>query len=223
MLRKNQIFVILILIIVIAIFSFFYFKNRNTFIKEDIFSLPKGTVLTEAQKQKFEEAKAILEDDPSNAEALIKIAQVKYDIYDLEGSKKVYLKALEFKPDDLLILNNLADIYNQLKDYENAEKILLKLTETSPGWINGFRELKTLYRFHLKEKYPQIEGILLKGLEGNKELYGEAPVDFYAMLATFYKDTGQKEKAIPYYEKVLELDPNNEGAKIDLEELKKSS
>jgi len=223
MLRKNQIFVILILIIVIAIFSFFYFKNRNTFIKEDIFSLPKGTVLTEAQKQKFEEAKAILEDDPSNAEALIKIAQVKYDIYDLEGSKKVYLKALEFKPDDLLILNNLADIYNQLKDYENAEKILLRLTETSPGWKNGFRELKSLYYFHMKEKYPQVEGILLKGIEANKKLFGEAPVDFYAMLAVFYKDTGQKGKAIPYYEKVLEMDPTNEGAKIDLEELKKSN
>jgi len=221
MLRKNQIFVILILIIVIAIFSFFYFKNRNTFIKEDIFSLPKGTVLTEAQKQKFEEAKAILEDDPSNAEALIKIAQVKYDIYDLEGSKKVYLKALEFKPDDLLILNNLADIYNQLKDYENAEKILLRLTETSPGWKNGFRELKSLYYFHMKEKYPQVEGILLKGIEANKKLFGEAPVDFYAMLAVFYKDTGQKGKAIPYYEKVLELDPTNEGARIDLEQLKK--
>ena len=222
MLKKYQIFII-VLLLTIIIGLFFYFKNRKIFNKEDIFFLPKGVTLTEEQQRKFNEAKEALQNNPNDVDALIKIAQLKYFFNNLEGAKKVYLRALSLKPDDLLILNNLADIYNQLKDYENAEKILLKLTETSPGWINGFRELKSLYRFHMKEKYPRIEGILLKGLEENKELYGEAPVDFYAMLATFYKDTGQKEKAIPYYEKVLELDPNNEGAKIDLEELKKSS
>jgi len=220
MLKKYQIFII-VLLLTIIIGLFFYFKNRKIFNKEDIFFLPKGVTLTEEQQRKFNEAKEALQNNPNDVDALIKIAQLKYFFNNLEGAKKVYLRALSLKPDDLLILNNLADIYNQLKDYENAEKILLKLTETSPGWINGFRELKSLYRFHMKEKYPRIEGILLKGLEENKELYGEAPVDFYAMLATFYKDTGQKEKAIQYYEKVLELDPSNEGAKMDLEELKK--
>jgi len=224
--KKYQIFII-ILILIGGVFL--YLKNINKKEipeipkKEEIFTLPAGAVLNSEQQQKFKEAKEALGKNPNDAEALIKIAQLKYFFNDLEGAKKVYLKALEFKPDDLLILNNLADIYNQLKDYENAEKILLKLTETSPGWLNGFRELKSLYYFHMKEKYPQVEGILLKGIEANKKLFGEAPVDFYAMLAVYYKDTNQKEKAISYYEKVLEMDPTNQGAKIDLEEVKKSN
>ena len=225
MLKKYQIFIIVLILIIGGIF--FYRENiknkgnKEIPFEEELFSLPKDAVLNEEQQKKFNEAKDTLQNNPNDADALIKIAQLKYFFNDSEGAKRVYLKALEFRADDLLILNNLADIYNQLKDYENAEKILLKLTETSPGWLNGFRELKGLYFFHMKEKYPRIEGILLKGLEENKKLFGEAPVDFYSMLAVYYKDTNQKEKAISYYEKVLELDPNNEGAKIDLEELKK--
>jgi len=225
--NMKKIYLILIIIsILIAGGVFFYVGKINkkeiseTPKEGKLFSLPKDVVLNEEQQQKFNEAKEALEKNPNDADALVKIAQLKYYFNDLEGAKKLYLKALELKPEDLLILNNLADIYNQLKDYENAEKILLKLTETSPGWKNGFRELKSLYKFHMPEKYSQIEGILLKGIESNKKAFGEAPVDFYSMLAVYYDDTNQKDKAIQYYEKVLEMDPTNEGAKMALNRLK---
>jgi len=225
--KKYQIFIIVLILIIGGVF--FYVKNINkkeipeTPKEEELFSLPKDAVLNEEQQKKFNEAKEVLEKNPNDADALIKIAQLKYFFNDLEGAKKVYLKALELSPNDTLILNNLGDIYNQQKEYENAERMYLKIIEVNPNWRNAYRELKTLYRFHLKEKYPQVEGLLLKAIEDNKKAFGEAPVDFYSMLAVFYKDTGQKEKAIPYYEKVLEMDPTNEGAKIDLEELKKSN
>jgi len=220
--NKKKILVISSLIILILIASgfFFYSKNKKTPANENIFSLPEGMVLTEEQQKKFDEANAALKINPEDADALIKIAQLKYYFNDLEGAKTVYLKVSELKPGDILVLNNLADIYDQLKDYDNEEKILLKLTEANSGWINGFRALKNLYAFHMKEKYPQMESILLKGIEANKVVYGEAPVDFYSMLAVVYQDTGNNEKAIEYYEKVLELDPKNEGAKIELEKLK---
>jgi len=220
--NKKKILVILLLIasVLIALGIFSYLKNKKTPNNENVFSLPEGAVLTEEQQIKFEEANTALKINPNDAEALIKIAQLKYYFNDLEGAKTIYLKVSELRPDDILVLNNLADIYDQLKDYDNEEKILLKLIETNPGWINGFRALKNLYAFHMKEKYPQMESILLKGIESNKVVYGEAPVDFYSMLAVVYQDTGNNEKAIEYYEKVLDLDPENEGAKMELEKLK---
>ncbi|TSC52898.1 MAG: hypothetical protein LiPW39_507, partial [Parcubacteria group bacterium LiPW_39] len=41
-----------------------------------------------------------------------------------------------------------------------------------------------------------------------------------ASLAGYYRDTGQTQKAIEYYEKLVKLTPNNETARQDLEELK---
>ncbi|MCK4454183.1 tetratricopeptide repeat protein [Candidatus Parcubacteria bacterium] len=220
--KKYQIFFLIVLILLIAVAGFFLYQRHQPASEEnEIFSLPEGVILTENQQIKFDDAKNSLKANPNDHLALIAIAQVKYQVQDLDGAEKVYLMALEIQPTNTLILNNLGDIYNQQKEYENAEKMYLKIIEVNPNWRNAYRELKTLYRFHLKEKYPQIEGFLLKAIEDNKKVFGEAPVDFYSMLAVYYKDTSQKEKAIPYYEKVLELDPNNEGAKIDLEELKK--
>ena len=40
------------------------------------------------------------------------------------------------------------------------------------------------------------------------------------MLTTYYQDRGENEKAIEYYEKILELSPTNEGAKLELEILR---
>jgi tetratricopeptide (TPR) repeat protein len=224
---KNKPLILFIILMLIAGGVFLYRENikneenKEIPFEEELFSLPKDAVLNEEQQNKFNEAKEALKINPNDAPALIKIAQLKYFFNDLEGAKKVYLKALELNPTNTLVLNNLGDIYNQQGEYENAEKMYLKIIEISPNIINAYRELKTIYRFHLKEKYSQIEGPLLKAIEDNKKVFGEAPVDFYSMLAVYYKDTDQKEKAIPYYEKVLELDPTNEGARIDLEELKK--
>ncbi len=209
-----------ILVIALAlILSGIYFLRIGKSAGQDFLSLPEGAVLTEDQKTKYNEAIGALKQNPQDAQALVKVAQVKYAIMDLEGSEKVYLKALEIMPNDTLILNNLGDIYNQLQDYPRAEEMYLKLIEINPKWLNAYRELKSIYKFHLKEEYPSLEGILLRGLQESQEFGGEGKLDFYSMLAVFYKDTNQKEKAIEYYEKVLELDPSNQGARIDLEAL----
>ncbi len=222
MLGKYKSFFIIILFLIITAGFFFYTRTKKTPAEEKLFSLPEGVILTEEQQKKFDEAKAILKKNPNDTEAWISIAQVKYGVRDLEGAKKVYLRALELQPTNTLILNNLGDIYNQQKEYEKAASMYLKIIETTPKWVSAYRELGFIYRYHLKERYPEMEEILLKGLEVSKEFIKEGRVDFYAMLAIFYQETEQKQKAIEYYEKVIELDPENEGARIALEQLKQS-
>lgn len=57
-------------------------------------------------------------------------------------------------------------------------------------------------------------------LELNVELFPESP-NVYDSLAEAYMKSGEKKKAIEYYNKSLELDPGNENAKEKLKELDK--
>lgn len=223
MLKKYQnIIIILILTVLIGVGIFVYKQETQPPEQEELFSFSEGIVLTQEQQVKFNEAKIALEINPQDALAVVAIARLKYELSDLEGAEKAYLMALEIQPTNTLILNNLGDIYNQKKEYEKAAEMYLRIIKNNPKWINAYRELAAIYFYHLPDKYPEMEEILLKGLEKNKEFTGEAPVDFYSMLAVYYNERGEKEKAIEYYERVIELNPRNEGAKIELEELKKS-
>ena len=198
----------------------YYLKDKPSEEMIKLFSLPEGVVLTEEQQVKIDTAITILEEDINNTQSLIAVAQVKYQVRDFEGAIYAYLKALEIQPTNVLILNNLGDIYNQQKEYSLAAEMYLRIIESTPKWTNAYRELASIYFYHLPEKYSQMEDILLTGLERSKEFGGEGWLDFYSMLAVFYDQTDQTEKAIEYYQKVIELAPQNQEVKVRLEELK---
>lgn len=218
---KKVIIAIVVLVLIIGVGLFInYLKNRPSQEMQELFSLPEEAVLTEEQQMKYDAAKIALEEDINNPQALIALAQVKYDVQDLDGAIDVYLKALEIQPTNTLILNNLADIYTQKKEYEKSAEMYLRIIDHTPKWMNAYRNLVTTYKYHLKDRYSDVEGILLTGIEIIKDFEGEAPVDLYSMLAVFYDETGEIAKAIENYEKVVELTPENSSAKMRLEELK---
>jgi len=218
---KKVIIAIIVLVLIIGAGIFIYYlKNRPTEEMKAFLSLPEEAILTEEQQMKYNAARTALEENINNPQALIALAQVRYDVQDLDGAIKVYLKALEIQPTDTLILNNLADIYTQKEEYEKAAEFYLRIIEHTPKWVNAYRNLATIYRYHLKDRYPEMEQLLLDGIKIIKELEGGAPVDFYSMLAVFYDETGNIEKAIENYEIVVELTPENQSAKMRLEELK---
>ena len=218
---KKVVIAILVLVLIIGAGLFInYLRNRPSQEIQELFSLPEGVVLTEEQQIKYDAARTALEENINNPQALIALAQIKYNIQDLDGAISVYLKALEIQPTNTLILNNLADIYFQKKDYEKSADMYLRIIDHTPKWVNAYRNLSTIYKYHLKDKYSDIEQILLTGIEIIKDFEGEAPVDFYSMLAVFYDETGEIDKAIENYEKVVELTPENTSAKMRLEELK---
>lgn len=158
-----------------------------------------------------------LKSDPSNTSAYMKIALWKRDNGDLEEAIRLYETALEIKPDDTLLLMNAADLYIRNKQYAEAAGAYVKVTESNPKWLAAYRSLADLYRYQMPERKIEIPSILKKGLEANSEneLY------FVAPLAIYYKDFGPIDEAIRWYERLLELDPNNITAQKELEELKK--
>jgi len=218
---KKVIIAIIVLVLIIGAGVFIYYQNTKlTPEQKELFSLPEGVELTQEQKMEYDAARTALEENPNDALALIIIAQIKYQVQDLDGAIKAYSGALEIQPTNTSILNNLGDIYRQKRDYEKSAGMYRKIIETNPKWINAYRELVDIYYYYISDKYPEMEELLLTGIEKNKEFGGEAPVDFYSMLAVFYDRTENVAKAIEYFEKVLELTPENDSAKIRLEELK---
>jgi len=252
---KKVIIAIIVLVLIIGAGVFIYYQNTKlTPEQKELFSLPEGVELTQEQKMEYDAARTALEENPNDALALIiiaqikyqvqdldgaikaysgaleiqptntsiliAIAQIKYQVQDLDGAIKAYSGALEIQPTNTSILNNLGDIYRQKRDYEKSAGMYRKIIETNPKWINAYRELVDIYYYYISDKYPEMEELLLTGIEKNKEFGGEAPVDFYSMLAVFYDRTENVAKAIEYFEKVLELTPENDSAKIRLEELK---
>ena len=87
--------------------------------------------------------------------------------------------------------------------------------ENDPTDINYILNLANIYRY----KYPGKEGLFEKTLLDAEKKFSDN-VDIISTLAAYYRQTKQKDQAIFYYEKLVQLDPNNQTAKQDLEELK---
>jgi len=218
--RNIIIGVVVVVIIAGGLFLIFNQKSELTEVEKEIKIISENNNLTEEQQAELDDALNLLKENPESAEALIGIARVKQQTDDYEGAKKDYLKALEIQPTNIVALNNLADIYNQEKEYKKSAEIYLRMIENSPKWISAYRELISVYKYHLPEKYPDIEQILLTGIEKNTDLTEYAPVDFYLMLGEFYSEVGNKNKAIEYFEITLDLMPEDAGIQSELEILK---
>jgi tetratricopeptide (TPR) repeat protein len=118
-----------------------------------------------------------------------------------------------------------ATLAEELRDVRDEEGV-----EAAVGLYRDLRD-----RFHGRGSYDFGEGTLN---ELGYELLEEAPPDAIAVfqlnaeqfpesanawdsLAEGYMRAGDRERAIEYYEKSLELDPDNENAKEKLEELRR--
>lgn len=212
---KKRLPVILVGVIFVALLGIFIWKSN---IKEDKFdwSTDKNLQLSTEEKAKYEEVVTTLKTDQKNAEALVNLARLRNYGGDPEGALKLYNEALKIRPDDTLILNNLADIYYSIGEYKKAEESYLTIIKSNPKWVSAYRELVNIYQYKLKDKYSLTPALLLQGLEANPE----ASENFYAMLAVYYEDTGDMEKAIDYYNKLLDINPDNIGANSELQKLR---
>lgn len=166
----------------------------------------KSTELPGASRQKKEEIYSI-------------IAYDREQLGDHFGAIKFYNKALLTRKDNLVIFNNIAQIYIGIGDYEKAENYFRKIVNKSLTDIAAWRNLANLYRYHLtgggEGKRPQ--DIYLEALQ-----YNPNHPNLLSALAGYYQDTGNKEEAIVYYKKLLEVAPDNEAARNELEILQSS-
>ena len=129
---------------------------------------------------------------------------------DYAGAEQVYLYVLKRDTVNYIPEANLADLYgNYLNNWDKAvEHYWLAVNKTGQNKGAAFifyQNLTDIYSAQLKDKRLDFEKKVLEALEKD---YGGS-VDFLTMLAKYYKDIGDKNKAISYLEKALAMNPPN--------------
>lgn len=222
--KKTELIISLLIFVLVIGAMVYYFWPKQVAEEENgllSFKIVKQD-LSEEEKtdylNKFHEAKESLEQNPDQFDLWLSLGMLKKYVGDYEGAEKVWIHVGEIRPKNSISFGNLADLYtNFLKDYNKAIIAYQTAIANSTGEAGNFRfyrDFFELYRSYLNDK-AAAEGILLEGIEKNPA-NPELPI----LLAGFYRDEGNKEKAIEYFEKALELDPQDELVKAELEKLK---
>ncbi len=161
------------------------------------------------------------EKDKISLSVLNSLGQIKNILHDFDGARKVWEYACIINPKNSISFFNLGTLYSEnLKDNEKAEINFMKALQNSAGEKANeqyYRGVVNFYTYFYTEKKQQIEKILLQGLETEQYKNNQ---DLLALLATYYGNNNQKQKAIEYWGKVLEIDPNNKAVINEIEKLK---
>ncbi|TSC83080.1 MAG: hypothetical protein G01um101419_280 [Parcubacteria group bacterium Gr01-1014_19] len=145
----------------------------------------------------------IAEKNPSDSLAWLKISEIKKFFNNYKGS----VDALEYikltSPDDFLVNLNLGNLYGfYLKDYKRAEQNFANAMNHSGGdqLVAAISALADLYKDFYKEKYDQVDDLLLIGIEAIP-----SDVNLVMKLAFYYKEVNNKEGAIQSFERLLSM------------------
>ena len=148
-----------------------------------------------------------------NAHTVLALALV--DLGDREGAAEVYRQMNQRFPGNYLSYQNLGTLYEEAGKYDFAAEQYLIAIQNAPRIPHLYRKIVNLYTYHAKERASDIPRILQKGLN---EVPGS--IDLMAMMAVYYRDHGQREEAIRWYEHLLVFDQSNTTALEELKQLK---
>ncbi len=159
--------------------------------------------------------------DRFNFGAFNNMAMIKQILHDYEGARDIWQYVGEKRPVNSLSFYNLGLLYaNDLKSNELAEKNLLQALKNAEGEAGNeqyYLGIADFYTYNYPEKIAELEKILLAALES--EPYKESQT-ILTLLATYYQNQGQKQKALDYWQRVLKIDPNSEAVKAAIKSLK---
>ncbi|MBU1255517.1 tetratricopeptide repeat protein [Patescibacteria group bacterium] len=224
--------VLIVILLTSALGYYFYSDYLKTVIQKD----PKTETIEKITTLKFikedldeetkneyqEDFKSAVEEFINSSEtveafwSLIKIEQIKELAGDYDGAKQALIKAIELQPGSYLAHANLANLYfRHYQDFAKAEEHYLKAIEPLDSRVVVYYyDLHEIYRYFYKTDTTLAEDILKQGIERYP-----AETNLMAILAHYYKSLDRKEEAIEYYQKILEINPDSEVAKRELEGL----
>jgi len=180
------------------------------------------TNLSEEQVSKYRleynELMDTLAQAPDDFNSLMRLGMIKKYIGDYRGTEAAWVRAGELQPKNSTSFGNLADLYaNYLKEYDKAEiayQVAIKNSTGEPLNMLYYRNYYDFARLYLKDS-KKAEQIVLQAVEDNL-----GSQDVYVLAGQFYRDSGNKTKALQYFQKALTFDPTDELLKQEIERLK---
>lgn len=168
----------------------------------------KNIALILVEEGKNDEAKTAISEarklNPEDTSLITVEAELYFKIKDFDTYKKLINEALEKNPTDVDLIFKLANVSAQTNNFLDAEKFYLKVIDIDPKYINAYISLAEL---KLNSDPAIVE-------EMNKLTTSDKDNKRYEVLKK--NRTELFKSALPYYEKALELDAQNEIVRSNL-------
>lgn len=173
--------------------------------------------LTPSEEGDLAEIKALLSANINDDQGLLMLAMLKQTLGDHDGAIEIYEKLHGFRPEEITPLQNMATIYFDTGKYELAEELHLKILEINYKWANSYRELMSIYRYHLKDRREKMEPLLLYGYDN----FPEAKQDMISLSALYYDIFAEDyTKALKFYNELLLYVPTDTATLQRVQEIK---
>lgn len=168
-------------------------------------------------RQEFNTAKDALAQNPKDFDALLKLGMVKKYIGDYRGAEEAWTTAGEQQLKNSTSFGNLADLYaNFLQENDKADVAYQTAIRNSTGESLNVGYYRNYYYFvkdSLKDS-AKAEQVLLQSIKDNPK-----NSELHILLAQLYRDSGNKSKALQYFQKALALDPTDDLVKQEIQKL----
>ena len=139
------------------------------------------------------------------SDILCSIADLYQNSEQLDSAFTYYERSIEANPDNLLALNNYAYyLAVNNRDLDKAERMSARTVLEEPENVNSLDTYAWI--FFKKKKYDLAQQQIDKALE----IITEPSAELYHHAGDIYFMCGDPKKAVEFWEKALELDPNNE-------------
>ena len=163
-----------------------------------------------------ENEQKLQDDDPENdRNAYETIAFASRQLGDDVGAILGYRASLSLFANNIFALNNLATSYQAFGDYKQAAGAYEMMLGLSPGEARTYQSLAEVYRHPDVGKEDKVVTLMELGIRATFN-----NPDLINYLAIYYRDKGDIEKAIEYFEKVLQQVPDSAPVREEFNKLK---
>lgn len=154
----------------------------------------------------FELNKINIETHPEDPKGFAMYADYLYRKGDLKEAKEMYQKVLSFDKGRYLVWNQLLMINSEEDDYKSMAQNSQEAMELFPN-LPSFYFFNGVAYYQMKDYQKAINAF-----ETGKEFVFDNPIlqmQFYSNLGDAYYGVQKHKQAFDYYQKALDLDPNN--------------
>lgn len=153
--------------------------------------------------------KECLEVAPEHADAMNNLGNIYRETGFLEESEECYRKVLEFAPEHTDTLVNMGIVLRGLKKLEEAQEMLEKAIRINPKHARAYHNLGNVYRD--QERFDEA----LTAYANSEKLEPLNPDSARAIAKLLYS-SGRKDESIEVLNALLEMRPDDTGAKHQL-------
>lgn len=145
-------------------------------------------------------------DKTSQLPAIMDMGLQWYNLQEYAYAVRWWRRGLDIAPNNVIGWYNLGNAYRELKKYRNAEAAYQEsMRRAQPGDIDACLALGEMYRYNVKGKEGQEPSVYLSCLGKHRD-----DRNLIARLAIYYRDIGDRQNAILYFDRLWKIDPTQD-------------